>query len=235
MLTVYKEQELKGFKLNNPSSYPGVYLEPTKRLIELVEQSVESFVRPIGFHIRFRLSPGRTISELTDWLAKAYSRPRPKKGRKKENTFRPLYLWTYENDPNHKDNDPDGFRFQSGFHHHMALILDGHKATERSVHTLKTELLKAGLVLSLKVVAVEDDGETYDEPKAYSMDLSQEDGREAYVYWLSYICKVRTKEGFFGTRQRVWDGSRLPKQATPSLDGLVLPKNHQNEVGLILP
>lgn len=212
MLTVYKEQELNGYELNNPINYPGVFHEPASRLIEIVEHSVEAFSRPRGYHLRFRLSPDRTISEFTDLLTKAYSRPG--RSRKRESTFKPLLLWTCENDPNYQYWGDDGLRhYGTGNHYHMALVLDGRKARDKSVHTLRTKFLAAGLVLDMAVIPVNDNGEDYAKPQsgkvAYSMDIDVQAGKEAYVYWMSYICKVRTKERLIGSSQRIWSSSKI--------------------------
>lgn len=238
MLTVYKEQDLKGFKLNNPIKCPGVYLEPATRLIELVEHSIEAFSRPEGYHLRFRLDDGVTISKLTDRICKAYTRPGT--SRQSDNTFKPLLLWACENDPDYTYWDEEGIlRHGEGDHYHVAVILDERKATAQSLHTLRTKFLRMGLVKDMAVIPTKDNGEDRTQPpksayERYGMELKTATGRADYIFWLSYICKVRTKESFIGTGQRVWDGSRLSKQTTPRLDGLILPKNHQNEVGLIL-
>lgn len=203
MLTKTKETTIRGHKLNNPMSSPGLYAEPTNKLIDLVEHSVDKFSRPDGYHLRVRLGHGVTISVFLDRLNKSYSRPGTT--RKKENTFTPLCLWTCENDPQHKDYDPDGIRFGSGLHYHVAIILDGRKATAKSLHTLRDQFVDEGLLLDMKVCPT-----TQEQGKAYCKSLKDEKERSEYIYWLTYICKVRTKEGFIGTGQRVWGSSQLP-------------------------
>jgi hypothetical protein len=203
MLTVTKEINIKGYELNNSENYLGVYVEPFLRLIEVVEHSTEVFSRPQGYHLRFRLADGVSIATLVDRLTKNYSRPG--RGRKKENTFKPLFLWACESDPNYRFFDDDGVsRPGAGHHYHMAVLLDGRKASPTSLHALRTKLLKLGLVLDMAVIPT-----MTPEGKGYFKSLNSQLGREEYVFWLSYICKVRTKASLIGSGQRLWDSSRF--------------------------
>lgn len=221
MLTVTKETIINGYDLNNPSSYPGLFKEPTDRLIDLIEHARETFSRPQGYHLRFRLGDGVSISKFLDRLKKAYTRPG--RSRKIENTFTPLYLWACENDTHHRDTDADGARYGSGVHFHMAFILDGRKATGRSLHTLRDKFVADGTLLDMKIVPTMDSGDR----KTYCQSLNNGAELHAYVYWLSYICKVRTKSTFIGSGKRKWGGSRIPKMGTPFLDCTNAIQNHK--------
>jgi hypothetical protein len=186
MLRITKEQYLNSYKLNNPVSCQGIYEEQAERLIDLVEFSTKKFKIPMGFHLRIRLSDDYPIQAVLDRLCKAYSRPG--KRRKKENTFRPLYLWTMENDPN-----------DDGNHYHIAFIIDLKKAKMASVHALLAKLEKCGLIADKKVIEATIGGNSI-------YHLIDRRGKELYIEWLSYICKVRTKENLRG---RTWGSSRI--------------------------
>jgi len=163
-----------GYAINCSPSKPS-YLAILSDLFERIQVSKETFTRPLGFHIRYRLKDSVDDRLVSDRLNKYFSNP--SKHRKAQNTFKPIWLQVREVDPN-----------RDGEHRHMALVIDGKKATRRSLCTFFANLMKKGF-LDNYCIPKPDEPEYKD-----GVCLKSEEGIACFFYWLSYIAKVRTKE-----------------------------------------
>lgn len=187
--TMYYQDQYMGYNINCGPNKP-CYLAIIERLFETVEISTTSFTRPIGFHVRYRISNSAKRNTVTDRLNKHYSLK--SSHRKKEQTFSPLWVRVTENDPD-----------QDGQHYHLAIILDGRNATRASLAFLFADLFKSNLIEDYKIIPHKDP-----EHKG-GVNLKSNTGKREYFYWLSYIAKVRTKDNI----DQTFSSSRLSKAA----------------------
>lgn len=163
--------EYKGFKVNN-KHLNSIWLD---KLLDLVDTALKYYNKPLGFHLRIRCKGDVSIGEITDRMMKFYNRKH--KGRKKSNTFKPMYLIKKEFDAS-----------QDGSHYHLAFIIDGNKATPTSVRTMLAELYNHDLIYDYK--PLEGKFGLYSGQIERSLkDVSQ---KLDYIDWLSYICKIET-------------------------------------------
>lgn len=171
---MYYEDTYKGYPIKCETNYP-CYAAILSKLFEVIQVSKNKYTRPIGFHVRYRLNDSTDGRIVTDKINKYFKNT--KAGRKKPNTFKPYWIKVSELDPD-----------QDGSHQHMAIVIDGKKATKLSLHCFFSDLMKRGYLDNYLVIPAKE--KTY----ASGVNLEDEKGVSYFFHWLSYIAKVNSKE-----------------------------------------
>jgi hypothetical protein len=185
----YYKESYMGYSINCSNTLP-CYTGILSHLFDRIKIAQIEFTRPLGFHVRFRLKDGTDPRILTDRLNKYYTLKR--KGRKISNTFKPIWVKASELDPD-----------QDGNHIHLAIILEGKKATKKSLDSFSAKLKKDGYLENYSVILPDD------LKFQKGVNLNTEEGIAYYFEWLSYIAKVRSKE-FIG---QTYSLSRMKRSA----------------------
>lgn len=159
---------------NTPMVFYTSYLD---KLILLVETACLTMYKPHALHLRLKLQDGIQLKLVIDRLNKAV-------GNKAQS--RPMYMVKREIDST-----------QDGEHYHIAYVIDQYrvkspydlldKALKRCVEdTLELKLVKHYSIRKANLNAV------WQEEKHEVPSLELLKYKEKALYWLSYLCKVRS-------------------------------------------
>lgn len=143
-------QTLKGKWL--PKSWGRIKTTYAQKLANLLLNALHEQRRPVMVHATVWLAEGKTISDLTDYLGKWVRANPVKNGQRWTSSgavqkYRPrnrvLYTWVREQ----KDTNAVNCLHESGVHHHVCLVLDGHSFQKKSwPEFIMRELQAAGIV-----------------------------------------------------------------------------------------
>lgn len=158
---------------NTPMVFYTSYLD---KLILLVETACLTMYKPHAIHLRIKLQDGIQLKLVLDRLNKAVTN---------KSKSKPMYMVKRELDAT-----------QDGEHYHIAYIVDQHrvkspcdlldKALKRCVeNTLELKLVKHYSIRKANLNAVWQEKE-----EVNSLPLLQY--KEKALYWLAYLCKVRS-------------------------------------------
>ena len=159
---------------NTPMVFYTAYLD---KLILLVETACLTMYKPHAIHLRLKLQDGIQLKLVLDRLNKAVTN---------KSKSKPMYMVKRELDAT-----------QDGEHYHIAYIVDQYrvkspcdlldKALKRCVeNTLELKLVKHYTILKANLNAVWQE-ETHE---VNSLELLKY--KQKGVYWLAYLCKVRS-------------------------------------------
>lgn len=124
----------------------------------------QKFNRPIGVHIRVRLTPKMDLRSFSSRLNKNY----------KKYGYNPIRVTVKEDDP---DND--------GVHYHAAIVIEGKYNTPLSLNAFFAKLKRNNYLADYSIINEED--------HPYGLSLNSECNRDRFFKWLSYLAKTRTK------------------------------------------
>ncbi|WP_417448482.1 hypothetical protein [Idiomarina abyssalis] len=181
---IYYGESYEGYPIKCNTNYP-CYEEILAKLLRVIQVSKSRYVRPIGFHIRYRVKNSVDGRVVTDRLNKCFRNKNS--GRMLKHTFSPCWLKVTEED-----------LLRDGEHHHLALIIEGKYATHASLHCLFAKLQKKYLQ-NYEII------KAWDESYASGVDLRTDKGVTYFFNWLSYIAKSNTKESI----KQTYSTSRL--------------------------
>jgi len=154
---------------NTPMVFYTSYLD---KLILLVETACSTMYKPHALHLRLKLQDGIQLKLVIDRLNKAV-------GNKAQS--RPMYMVKREIDST-----------QDGEHYHIAYIVDQYRA--KSPYNLLDKTLgrcvENELVLHYRIRKANLNAVWQEEEEVNSLPLLQY--KEKALYWLSYLCKVRS-------------------------------------------
>lgn len=159
---------------NKPMEFYTTYLD---RLILLVETACLTMYKPHVMHLRLKLQEGIQLKLVLDRLNKAVTN---------KSKSKPMYMVKRELDST-----------QDGEHYHIAYIVDQYrvkspcvlldKALKRCVeNTLELKLVKDYAIRKANLNAVWQE----DKHEVPSLELLKY--KEKALYWLAYLCKVRS-------------------------------------------
>ena len=157
----YKLGKYKGKKINCSETRPS----KEKQIEELYVLSYLSdtvFKQPLGFHLRVRLSNNTSMALFSALLTKHFS----KQG------YLPLRYTVKEKD-------------KTGFHYHIAIVIEGKKNKKTIISNLLAKLKRAGKLNDYDLIS----------PTAFPFGhpLQRQEDKDAFLEWVSYLAKTRTK------------------------------------------
>lgn len=172
----YRSYELprQDRKTGLPAVFYTAYLD---KLILLVETACLTMYKPHAIHLRLKLQDGIQLKLVLDRLNKAVTN---------KSKSKPMYMVKREIDST-----------QDGEHYHIAYIVDQYrvkspcdlldKALKRCIeNTLELKLVKHYTILKANLNAV------WQEDKHEVNSLPLLKYKQKGVYWLAYLCKVRS-------------------------------------------
>jgi len=125
----------------------------------------QDFKRPVGFHLRVRFSDGFTAADFSARLAVYFRR---------KSGYVPLRVSAFESDVG-----------ECGGHYHIALVIDGSCDRKYAVLHFLSDLKRRGYLNDYKLI--------HPAGQPHGVSLSEDDGKDQYFEWLSYIAKTATK------------------------------------------
>lgn len=188
---MYTDTTFKGLKINCNKKKP-TNQKILESLYVMTFTSANELKRPIGCHIRTRLSKKMSATEFSSRLSTYFRR---------KSGYLPLRISVLENDP-----------LQGGQHYHHALIIDNKHDTYLSIHYFLADLRKRGFLHDYSIQKHKD--------APHGLNLTEDYNKEKFFYWLSYIAKTRTKKEnsqiYSASRKiskdvRSWRESKSPK------------------------
>lgn len=172
----YRSYELprKDRKTELPAVFYTAYLD---KLILLVETACLTMYKPHAIHLRLKLQDGIQLKLVLDRLNKAVTN---------KSKSKPMYMVKREIDST-----------QDGEHYHIAYIVDQYRVKSPCVlldktlsrcveNTLELKLVKDYTIRKANLNAV------WQEEKHEVPSLELLKYKEKALYWLSYLCKVRS-------------------------------------------
>ncbi len=157
----YKIGKFKGKKINCSETRPSKEKQ-IEELYVLSNVSDTVFKQPLGFHLRVRLSDNTSMALFSALLTKHFS----KQG------YLPLRYTVKEKD-------------KTGFHYHIAIVIEGKKNKKTVISNLLAKLKRAGKLNDYDLIS----------PTAYPFGhpLQRQEDKDAFFEWVSYLAKTRTK------------------------------------------
>lgn len=157
----YKIGKFKGKKINCSETRPSKEKQ-IEELYVLSNVSDTVFKQPLGFHLRVRLSDNTPMALFSALLTKHFS----KQG------YLPLRYTVKEKD-------------KTGFHYHIAIVIEGKKNKKTIISNLLAKLKRAGKLNDYDLIS----------PTAYPFGhpLQRQEDKDAFFEWVSYLAKTRTK------------------------------------------
>lgn len=180
-LDIINSPKHRGYTIN--INHEGAVSQWIDRIIDLSSHALEVQYEPTGYILSFELCPGKTIKQFQEALTYYYNDSTART----KTPCRPLWITKFEvkeitsESPEYEAVD-DPTRLYA--HYHMALILDGKKVREKSLHFFLVKCQSSGLVAQYLISKNKYDGRR-------SKDLNTEFNE--WIYHASYLAKVATK------------------------------------------
>ena len=153
------------------------YLDQLLKLIETAQQTMQT---PHAMHLRIKLEEGIQLKQVIDRVVKHFRYVGKTKNLRYADN-KPMYLVKREVDSS-----------QDGEHYHLAFVVDGWKTKNPyfKLNEIMTTLHKNGIVKHYSIPQAQvSDVYPFNE-KLNSLPLLEYKAKA--VYWLSYLCKVRS-------------------------------------------
>lgn len=179
-LEIINSPNHRGYNIN--TDHEGAVSQWVDKIIDLSSHALEVQYEPTGYVLSFELCPGKTIKQFQEALT-YYYRDSPERAK---TPCKPLWITKFEVKEITSDSpeylavdDPT----QPYAHYHMALILDGKKAREKSLAFFLVRCQRNGLVAQYKVSQNKHDNKR---------NKSLKSEFDEWIYHASYLAKVAT-------------------------------------------
>jgi hypothetical protein len=160
-MTEYRCNTFKGKRINCGDKRPSNEKQ-IEELYVLSNSSDTVFRQPLGFHLRVRLDENTTMALFSALLTKHF----------RKYGYVPLRYTVKEKD-------------ETGFHYHIAIIIEGKKNKKSVISNLLAKLKRAGRLHDYDLIS----------PKAHPFGhpLQRQEDKDDFFAWVSYLAKTRTK------------------------------------------